>query len=69
MKKLQANQMENLEGGLSKGCQYALIGLGLSTIAGIGLAVGTAGVGSVTLWGIGALWTGISSQGACHGEL
>jgi len=69
MKKLELNQMENLEGGLTKECTTALINLGFIAAGGVALAVGTAGVGSVTFWGIASMWTIVTSQGACSGQL
>ncbi len=67
MKKLELNQMENLEGGLTRACAEALIGAGLG-VAGFmtSLAGGpfTIGLGFASL-----MWSLGTTQGACHGQI
>ncbi|TPG38844.1 hypothetical protein [Flavobacterium pectinovorum] len=81
MKKLELNQMENLNGGaqqklknvddgggLTKDCMMAigLMGLGL---VGIGLlGVGTAGFGAIAVASLSGL-SGAIGMSACHGQL
>jgi hypothetical protein len=67
MKKLELNQMENLEGGLTSGCKKALVS-GALGIAGFmtSLAGGpfTIGLGFASL-----MWGFANDQGACFGQI
>ena len=67
MKKLELNQMENLEGGLSSGCKKALIGAGLG-IAGFMTSL-AGGPFTIGLGFAGLLWGFAGDQGSCFGEI
>jgi hypothetical protein len=67
MKKLELNQMENLEGGLTKECVHALVGAGLG-IAGLMTSI-AGGPFTIGLGFAGFMWSLATSQGACHGQL
>ncbi len=67
MKKLELNQMENLEGGLSTKCAKALIGAGIG-IAGF-MASLTGGPFTIGLGFASLMWGFASDQGACFGEI
>ena len=65
MKKLELNQMENLNGGLTQGCKKALLNMGLSSIGfALSLAGGPFGIGI----GGSALLLAAADMNECHGQ-
>ncbi len=67
MKKLELKQMENLEGGISNGCGWAMFNFALGIGSVCALTV-TTGLGGVLLAAGGGL-SGAIGMSACHGEL
>lgn len=65
MKKLELNQMENLQGGLTQACKKAILNLGLNSIGfALSLAGGPFGIGI----GGSALLLSLADMNECHGQ-